>query len=233
MVASVGLPYKLEAMTETSCLVNVMHEILVDRWNQKKPCIAICPTQYLEGKIGIDVALPLFDKGLGLQFKAYKRRNYKAQNYFEIYPKQHSTLLGYPNNCAYYVFPDFKTHKNMSAHRILEYLGRPYLILNNTWFVEAHNLPANTTKVTRDDLIQNNIPSVRWSQLSYQIDECRVGFKRLKIDDKELQIIGPDEEVLDILRVPSGTFSFCLTSSRNIEEYSDEEKLSLKKFIKK
>lgn len=77
MVVSVGSPNELEAIIETSCLVNVMHEILVDRWNHRKPCIAICPTQYLEGKIGLDVALPLFDKGLGLQFKAYKRYNKK------------------------------------------------------------------------------------------------------------------------------------------------------------
>lgn len=116
----------------------------------------------------------------------------------------------------------------MTLHRILEYFGRPYLILNNTWFVEVHNLPANTKKVTRHDLIKNRIPSIRWSQLSNQIDECRVGFKRVKINDKEVKIVSPEEEVLDKLKVPSGTFSFCLTSSRNIEEYSDEEKLSLK-----
>jgi len=227
MVVSVGSPNELEAITETSCLVNVMHEILVNRWNQRKPCIAICPTQYLEGKIGLDVALPLFDKGLGLQFKAYKRYNKKALNYFKIYPKQHRTLLGYPYNCAYYVFPDYKTHKDMALHRILEYLRRPYLILNNTWFVEVHNLPANTKKVTRDDLIQNIIPSIRWSQLSNQIDECRAGFKRVKINEKEIKIVSPEEETLDKLKIPSGTFSYCLTSSRNIEEYSDEEKSSL------
>jgi len=76
---------KLDAITETSCLVNIMHEILVSCWRKKIPSIAVCPSQYLERTLGYDVALPYFEKALALQFKAYFRRNYKALDYFKIY----------------------------------------------------------------------------------------------------------------------------------------------------
>lgn len=202
---------KLQAITETSCLVNVMHEILVDRWIKRIPSIAVCPTQRLEKHVGFDVALPEFDKVLALQFKAYKRYKYKALDYFAIYQQQHNTLLKYPLNCAFYVFPDYKTHLQMYQDRLLELLARkPFTILNNTWFVEAHSIPSNSKKVYRNDLVNKVIPHIRWRKLSNYTHVCTAGFRIVKIKDHYV-LMDPKENEVEVVRIPSGKFSFFYT----------------------
>ena len=173
---------KMQAITETSCLVNVMHEILVDCWKKRIPSIAICPTQRIEKKTGYDVALPEFQKSTALQFKAYHRRNYRALDYFKIDPNQQKTLRKYPKNCAFYVFPDYKTHDQMIKDRQLELAGKPFEILNNTWFVEVHYVPRRAKKVIRNDLFLGRIPSIRWPALSKMITSCEAGFRIVKRD---------------------------------------------------
>lgn len=201
---------KLHAITETSCLVNVMHEILVDRWKKKIPSIAVCPTQRLEKHVGFDVALPEFEKVLALQFKAYKRHNYKALDYFAIYQSQHNTLNNYPINCAFYVFPDYKTHLQMQKHRFLELLGQPFKILNNTWFVEVHSIPGGTNKVYRSDLVNGIVPHVRWPTLSSWMKDCTAGFRIVRIEDHYV-LMDPKEKEVSVVEIPSGRFSFFYT----------------------
>lgn len=201
---------KLQPITETSCLVNIMHEILVDRWKRGISSIAVCPTQRLERHLGADVLMPEFEKLLALQFKAYKRFKYAPLEYFAISRKQHGTLLGYPSNCAYYVFPDYKTHFQMSYDRRLELLGNRYKILNNTWFVEVHNVPLNTKKVWRKQLQTGQIPSTNWSQLSEMLRECVAGFRTTKVKDRCL-LQDTEEKVVETLSIPSGKFSLFYT----------------------
>lgn len=202
---------KLQPITEASCLVNVMHEILIHRWNQKIPSIAVCPTQHLEKYVGYDVALPGFDKVLALQFKAYKRYNHKARDYFATYRSQHKTLIKYPRNCAFYVFPDYRTHLQMNRDRFLELKGRPFRILNNTWFVEVHSVPWGTRKVTRTDLIRRKIPHIRWLMLSRMIRKCSAGFRIVRIQDHYV-LMDPEEKEVEVLEIPSGRFSFFYTN---------------------
>ena len=204
---------KLQAITETSCLVNVMHEILVDRWNKKIPCIAVCPTQRLEKYVGFDVALPEFDKVLALQFKAYKRYKHRALDYFKIYQSQHNTLIKYPLNCAFYVFPDYKTHLQMSQDRLLELLGHPFRILNNTWFAEVHSIPIGSRKVSRNDLVNRVVPHIRWRVLSGWIKNCTAGFRIVKINDHYV-LMDPEERGVEVVKIPSGRFSFFYTKLR-------------------
>lgn len=206
---------KLQPITETSCLVNVMHEILVDRWNKGIPSTAICPTQRLETHVGFDVAIPDFEKLLVLQFKAYKRYSYKALDYFTIYNSQHNTLLKYPRNCAFYVFPDYKTHSQMIRDRVLEYLGQRYKILNNTWFVDAHSIPRGTRKVSKNYLATGAIPNLRWSRLSRMIVECEAGLRIVKIK-KQYRLLDPKEKEVEILKTPRGTFSFFYTKTKRM-----------------
>ena len=206
---------KLQPITETSCLVNVMHEILVDRWNKGIPSAAICPTQRLETHVGFDVAIPDFEKLLVLQFKAYKRYRYKALDYFAISHNQHNTLLKYPTNCAFYVFPDYKTHSQMVMDRFLEYLGQHYKILNNTWFVDTHSIPRGTKKVLRNQLATGVIPSLRWSGLSKMIVECEVGIRIVKIK-QQYRLLDTKEEEVEILEMPRGTFSFFYTKTKSV-----------------
>lgn len=202
---------KLQAITETSCLVNVMHEILVDRWKKKIPCIAVCPTQRLEKDVGFDVALPEFNKVLALQFKAYKRYNYKALDYFAIYQSQHNTLLKYPPNCAFYVFPDYKTHLQMHHDRLLELVARqPFKILNNTWFVEVHSIRSNTRRVYRNDLVNRVVPHIRWRTLSSWIKICTAGFRIVKIDEHYV-LKDPEGYEVEVVEIPSGKFSLFYT----------------------
>lgn len=201
---------KLQAITETSCLVNVMHEILVDRWKKKIPSIAVCPTQRLERHVGFDVALPEFQKVLAFQFKAYKRYKYKAKDYFAIYQSQHTTLLKYPPDCAFYVFPDYKTHSQMSQDRLLELLGQPFRILNNTWFVDVHSIPSGTKKVSRNDLVNRIVPYIRWRKLSSSISSCSAGFRISKIKDHYV-LMDPEENEVGAVEIPSGRFSFFYT----------------------
>lgn len=214
---------KLQAITETSCLVNVMHEILVDRWKKKIPCIAICPTQRLEKHVGFDVALPEFEKVLALQFKAYKRYKYKALDYFAVYQSQHKTLTNYPLNCAFYVFPDYKTHLQMSQDRQLELLGQPFRILNNSWFVEVHSISLGTSRVYRNDLVNRVVPHARWRTLSSWIKDCTAGFRIVRIEDHYV-LMDPEENEVEVLEIPSGKFSFFYTrltpakSSKNQRE---------------
>lgn len=201
---------KLQVITETSCLVNVMHEILVDRWRKKIPSIAVCPTQKLEKTVGYDVALPSFDKVLALQFKAYFRRNYKALDYFRIYANQHIILRNYPLNTAFYVFPDYKTHAEMHKDKQLELVGQYYKILNNTWFVEVHSIPLGTTRIMRNQLVTKQIASFNWSTLSKKIDACKFGFRIIKINHRG-KLITPEEKTVEMLPIPSGSFSFFYT----------------------
>lgn len=201
---------KLQAITETSCLVNVLHEILVYDWKRKIPSIAVCPTQRLEKNVGFDVALPHFDKILALQFKAYKRYKYKALNYFSIYGSQHTTLRKYPVNCAFYVFPDYKTHSQMQQDRVLELQGKPFTILKKTWFVEVHSIPSGTKRVARNDLVSGVIPSVQWNILSSSINDCRVGFRIVRINDHYV-LMDPKEKIVEVVEIPSGKFSFFFT----------------------
>lgn len=202
---------KLRPITETSCLVNVMHEILVDRWIQKIPSIAVCPTQHLEKYVGFDVALPGFDKVLALQFKAYRRHSHRALDYFKIYQSQHNTLLKYPRDCAFYVFPDYKTHLQMTEDRVLELSGQPYKILNNTWFVEVHSIPRGTIKVSRNDLLTGQIRHVRWLRISSMIENCPAGFRIVKVNDQHV-LLDPEENEVEVVEIPSGKFAFFYTS---------------------
>ena len=201
---------KLQAITETSCLVNIMHEILVDRWKKTISCIAVCPTRRLEGHVGFDVALPEFEKVLALQFKAYERRNYKALDYFKIKQSQHNTLTNYPFNCAFYVFPDYKTHLQMQKHRLLELLGQHFKILNNTWFVEVHSIPGGANKVYRNDLVNGIVPHVRWPILSSWMRDCTAGFRIVRIEDHYVLMDSKEKEV-SVVKIPSGRFSFFYT----------------------
>lgn len=203
---------KLQPITENSCLVNIMHEILVDRWNKRIPSIAICPTQKLERTEGYDVALPGFEKTLALQFKAYFRRNYRALDYFKIYASQHNTLLTYPLNCAFYVFPDYKTHSQMYKDRQLELSGQYYKILNNTWFVEVHAIPSATKKILRSSLTTKQIPSFSWSRLSGMIKSCEVGF-RIKSIRGRYTLLDPEERIVEKVEIPSGRFSLFYTTT--------------------
>jgi len=208
---------KLHPITETSCLVNIMHEILVDRWKKGIPSIAVCPTQRLEKYVGFDVALPDFEKLLVLQFKAYKRYKYKALDYFMISRNQHSTLLKYPIDCAFYVFPDYKTHTQMFQDRLLEYLGQHYKILNNTWFVETHSIPRGTKKVTRNSLSTGSVPSLRWSKLSGMITGCEAGFRIITMQNQR-RLLDPKEEEIQIVEKPRGSFSFFYTMTKKKTE---------------
>ena len=201
---------KLQAITETSCLVNVMHEILVDRWGNRIPSIAVCPTQRLEKHVGFDVALPEFDKVLALQFKAYKRYKYKALDYFAIYQSQQKTLTNYPLNCAFYVFPDYKTHLQMKQDRVRELQGKWYTILNNTWFVEVHSIPGGTEKVYRNGLVNGIVPHVRWPILSRWMKDCTAGFRIVRIEDHYV-LMDPKEKEVSVVEIPSGRFSFFYT----------------------
>lgn len=201
---------KLQAITETSCLVNVMHEILVDRWKKKIPSIAVCPTQRLEKHVGFDVALPDFEKVLALQFKAYKRYKHKALDYFALYQSQHTTLLKYPLNCAFYAFPDYKTHSQMNQDRLLELLGQPFKILNNTWFVEVHSIPSGTKRVPRNSLVNRVVPHIGWRKLSSSIADCSAGFRIVKIKDHYI-LMDAEENEIAVVEVPSGRFSFFYT----------------------
>jgi len=179
-----------------------------------KPCIAVCPTRYLEKVLGFDAALPSFDKLLVLQFKAYRRLKGKSLNYFPIYPKQHTTLQQYPMDCAYYVFPDYQTHTQMNQDRLQEYAGIPYKILNNTWFVEVHSVSKSAKKVYRKQLTisprKGRIPSERWQKLERELDSCRVGFSIASINDV-YALRDPEERIVEELRVPSGNLSFFYT----------------------
>jgi hypothetical protein len=197
---------KLEAITETSCLVNVMHEILVNCWKNRTPSIAVCPTQYLEQKLGYDVALPYFEKVLALQFKAYYRRNYKALDYFKICQSQQKTLLKYPQNTAFYVFPDYGTHAQMHNDKHAELSGQYYKILNNTWFVEVNSIPAGTTRVLKNQLVKGSVPSLNWSNLSKMIATCEIGFRITKINGR-YELLDPEERIVEMIQVPSGTFA--------------------------
>lgn len=203
---------ELQAITETSCLVNVMHEILVDLWNQKMPTIAVCPTQYLEGRVvGFDAALPDFDKLLVLQFKAYKRYRKKVLDYFAVSNKQHNILLQYPPKCAFYVFADYKTHSDMIKDKHLEYSARQYYkILNNTWFVDAHSIPSNTRRIPRDELQSGQTPSLRWTDLSNRMANCLAGFRIAKVQDHYI-LLSPQERTVEVLKLSKGTFSFLYT----------------------
>jgi hypothetical protein len=216
---------KLQAITETSCLVNVMHEILVDQWNKGIPSTAICPTQRLESNVGFDVAIPDFEKLLVLQFKAYKRYRYKALDYFSIYKSQHNTLLKYPRNCAFYVFPDYKTHSQMVKDRILEYLGQRYKILNNTWFVDAHSIAPGTKRVLRNHLTAGNIANLRWRTLSRMIVNCEAGLRILKVRG-QYRLLGPNEKEIEILETPRGTFSFFYTKTKGVRGKRQKVKVS-------
>jgi hypothetical protein len=201
---------KLQPITETSCLVNVMHEILVDRWKKRIPSIAICPTQRLERHLGYDVALPDFEKILGLQFKAYRRYNFKCMDYFQIKRKQHAKLRSYSRNCAFYVFPDYKTHSHMSRDRRLELQGSTFMILNNTWFVEVHDIPIGTTKVRRNQLLTGQIPSLTWQRLSALITKCWAGF-RITERQKRYVLFDTEEKLTESIAIPSGRFSLFYT----------------------
>lgn len=213
---------KLEAISETSCLVNIMHEILVNCWQNKTPSIALCPSQYLEQTLGIDVSLPYFEKALALQFKAYFRRNYKALDYFKIYQSQQMTLLTYPHNTAFYVFPDYKTHAQMHNDRHAELQGQYYKILNNTWFVEVHSIPSGTTRITRNQLATGTIPSLRWLVLSEMIKTCRIGFRIVKINGRH-ELLDPKEKIVEMIKIPSGSFSFFYTESPHAKLDSTEK----------
>jgi hypothetical protein len=213
---------KLDAITETSCLVNIMHEILVDCWKNKTPSIAICPSQYLEQTLGYDVALPYFEKALALQFKAYFRRNYKALDYFKIYQSQQTRLLTYPRNTAFYVFPDYKTHAQMHKDRHAELQGQYYKILNNTWFVEVHSIPAGTTRIYRNQLATGIIHSFRWKILSNLIKTCQVGFRIAKINGKT-KLLDTKEEIVEMIKIPSGSFSFFYTELPHAKKDSAEK----------
>jgi len=197
-----------------------MHEILVSRWKMGKPCIAVCPTQHLEKVVGFDAALPSFDKLLVLQFKAYRRLRGKALNHFPIYPKQHTILQQYPMNCAYYVFPDYRTHTQMNHDRLQEYAGRPYKILDDTWFVEVHSVPKSAKKVSRKQLTtstrKGRIPSKRWQKLAHELDSCQAGFNIARVDGI-YALRDPEERVVEELRVPSGYFSFFYTRIRRTQ----------------
>jgi hypothetical protein len=217
---------KLKLITETSCLVNVMHEILVDRWKKRIPSIAVCPTQKLEKTTGYDVALPEFEKMLYLQFKAYLRRNYKVLDYFRIYPRQQKTLLKYPTNCAFYVFPDYKTHDQMSKDRQLELTGKPFEILNNTWFVEVHSIPVGTKKIMQNDLASKRIPSIKWSKLSGMLDTCGAGFRIVKINDY-YTLEDTEEIVVEEIEIPSGTSSLFYTRKTPINMLNDTDEMKV------
>jgi len=190
-----------------------MHEILVHRWTRGIPSIAVCPTQRLEGVIGFDVALPGFEKLLVLQFKAYRRYRYKALSYFKIYNSQHNILLQYPLNCAFYVFPDYKTHLQMITDRFLEYMGQRYKILNNTWFVEVHSISRGTKKVSRNDLITGNVANVKWHMLSRMITECTAGFRIVMRRERYL-LLDANEREIEALRLPRGRSSFFYTQTK-------------------
>jgi hypothetical protein len=206
---------KLEAITETSCLVNVMHEVLVERWNNGCPSIAICPTQNLEGDIGLDVALAGFDKALGLQFKAYKRSRNKVLDYFAIYKSQHKTLLKYPYSCAFYVFPDYKKHYEMSQDKQAEYKGNRFKILNNTWFVEVHDISKRAKRVTRRNLMSGKTRSIRWFALSKRLTDCYAGFQVVKINGNYI-LMDKEERVVKVLEIPSGSFSMFYTTRKSV-----------------
>jgi len=200
----------LAPITETSCLVNVMHEILVSRWKKKKPCIAVCPSQHLEKYVGFDVALPGFNKVLALQFKAYKRRQGNVLDYFSIYGRQHNTLLRYPRNCVFYVLPNYKTHQNMDQDRRREFAGFPYLILKNTWFVEAHSIPRNTKRVDRIQLTSGAISSSSWQNIERGLTRCQFGFRIARIEDRYV-LYDPEENEVEVLEIPTGRFSLFYT----------------------
>jgi len=207
---------KLQPITETSCLVNVMHEILVDRWKKKIPSIAVCPTQAFEKHVGFDVALPEFEKVLALQFKAYKRYKHKVLDCFEIYQSQHQTLRKYPLDCAFYVFPDYQTHSQMSKDRQLELSGNYYKILNNTWFVEVHSIPLGTKKVLRSALVTKQIPSFSWSKLSVMTNSCEAGFRIVKTDDRYF-LKDAEEGIVEVIEIPSGKFSLFYTRTTPVK----------------
>ena len=204
----------LAQMTETSCLVNVMHEILVSRWNQRRPCIAVCPNQRLEKHVGFDVALPDFHKVLALQFKAYRTLKGNVQDYFSIYGEQHSTLLKYPMNCAFYVFSDHRTHKDMDQDRRREFSGQPYLILNNTWFVEVHS--THGKRIYRNQLASGAIPSIRWRDVDVGLIECRFGFSIVRTDGHYV-LHDAEQRIVEVLEIPSGRFSLFYTTTARAE----------------
>jgi len=201
----------LSSVTETSCLVNILHEILVSRWTKKKPCIAVCPSQYLEKYVGFDVALPGFNKILALQFKAYRHQQGKVLDYFSVYGKQHNTLLSYPRNCAFYVFPDYKTHQKMDQDRRQEFQGSSYLILNNTWFVETHSIPKKAKRIYRDHLASGVIPSFTWRKLESELSRCQFGFRIVRIGEYYV-LHDPEEREVEVLSIPSGRFSLFYTT---------------------
>jgi hypothetical protein len=207
---------KLAPMTETSCLVNVIHEILVDCWKKKIPSIAVCPTQKLEKIVGHDAAIPGFDKVLAFQFKAYLRRSYKPLDYFQVYPSQHATLRKYPLNCAFYVFPDYKTHFQMHKDKHLELLGQYYKILNNTWFVEVHSIPATKTRIERNDLVTRRIPSFNWATLSRKVMSCDIGFRIIKRNGRYM-LEDTEERVVETIGIPLGSFSFFYTETNHVK----------------
>ena len=216
---------KLSAITETSCLVNIMNEILVNCWQNKIPSIAICPTQDLEQTLGYDVALPYFQKVIGLQFKAYSRRNYKALDYFKIYNSQHITLSAYPRNTAFYVFPDYKTHDQMHSDRHAELRGQYYKILNNTWFVEVHSIPLGTRRIYRNQLVTGAIPSLRWQILTVKTNRCELGFRIQKTNETS-ELLDPEEKLIETLQIPSGVFCFFYTELPHAE-INGQEKVKL------
>lgn len=212
---------KMEAVTETSCLVNVMHEILVDRWRKGAASIAVCPSQFLENTLAYDVSLQSFDKLIGFQFKAYFRDSYKVKAYFRIDPHQHMRLLKYSKNTAFYVFPDYFTHSQMQKDKILEKMGHFYRILNNTWFVEVHEIPACWRIISQSELSSSIIPSYRWTQLSKMINDCLVGFRIVK-ENKQI-ILAPDEKSVEEILIPPGAFSFLYTNvaNKNVKDVKD------------
>jgi hypothetical protein len=221
---------KLEAITETSCLVNVMHEILVNCWKNGTPSIAVCPTQYLEQKLGCDVALPYFDKVLALQFKAYYRRNYKALDYFKINQSQQKTLEMYPQNTAFYVFPNYGTHAQMHNDKHAELKGQYYKILNNTWFVEVNSIRGRT-RVLKNQLVTGNIASLNWSKLSKMITTCEIGFRIAKINGR-YELVDPEEKIVEMFQVPSGTFSLFYTELHHAKpKQNSKEKVIFSKMV--
>lgn len=199
-------PNLLAPITETSCLVNITHEILVSRWKRGKPCIAVCPSQYLEKIVAFDAALHNFDKILALQFKAYKRNRGKSLDYFSIHKEQHKTLWGYPVSCAFYVFPNYRTHQEMDQDRRLELAGSPYRLLKNTWFVEVHSVSKNASRVYGSDLDTSKIPSLNWLFLEKRLDGCQAGFRVATIREHRI-LYDPEERVVEVLEVPSGRFA--------------------------
>lgn len=127
-----------------------------------------------------------------------------------------TTLLKYPRNCAFYVFPDYKTHSQMITDRFLEYSKKQhYKILNKTWFVDAHSIPHGIKKVTRNHLATGTIPNLRWSKLSKMITDCEAGIRIIKIK-QQYRLLDTKEEMVEIFEMPRGTFSFFYTKTKSV-----------------